>query len=543
MSLAPASVLASARGVMRSAAAVVGKWIPEPARLPAPAARIAVWAKDNPRRAILGSGGGLVLALAVGSLMSGDGEGPHLVAAVREGPFEVNVIESATLHALRSITYSSSIPGNQAKIVLLTPEGSTVNEGDLLLKFDSTPFKEELRRTEAQLAQARAELVKAEQDLKLLKLRNKEELTEARDKQRLAELELSSVTEGKGKLAEAESATRVAQARRELEKAISNYEDLKPLLEEGFITKLELDRARQAVDKAKEDLELLEFRRRTYMEYTRPADIEGARASLHNRKEGVRQLKQATSYRLSQAEAAHDLARSKVAELVGKLEQDQQNLESTEIRATVSGMVIYKEVFFGSEKRKVQVGDQVWPNQPLIMVPDLSQMVADTQIRETDIHKVEKNQRVAIFVEAYPELELEGQVSFIGTLAQEEQGGPAGKYFQVTVLVKEVDPRLRPGMTARVEVLVEQLQNAVFVPLESVFERGGRRYCYVLRGRKPEVQEVLTGPSNENHIVIEAGLEPGERLLLRDPSDDGRPLGSERQPAFIDMVSPGEPSH
>ena len=545
MSLASTSVLAGAREAARNGAAVLGKWgrwmkevirISHPATLPQPLVKASGWARANPRRALFGAGGSLAMLMAFTILPSGD-DGPLLVAAVQEGLFEVTIVEGATLQALRSVSYSSSIPGNQAKILFLAPEGVNVEPGDVLIRFDSSPFEEEVRRTNALLAQSRAELVKAEQDLKLMRLRNKEELAETHDKVRLAELELASVTDGKGKLAEAESATKLAQARRELEKAISSYEDLKPFLEEGFITKLELDRARHAVDKAMEDLRLLELRHQTYVEYTRPAEIEGARAALHNRKEGLRQLEQSASYRLSQTEAALTLAESKVSELTAKLELQKENVKNSEVRTTVTGMVIYKEVFFGSEKRKVQVGDQVWPNQPIVVVPDLSQMVAETQIRETDIHKVEKNQRVLIFVEAYPELRLEGDVSFIGALAQEEQGGPSGKYFQVTILVKEVDPRLRPGMSARVELLVEQIDNARYVPLESVFENGGRRYCYVLRKGQLQVQEVLTGPSNENHIVIEAGLEPGERVLLSDPTEDNGPLAGEGT-GFGEIVSP-----
>jgi HlyD family secretion protein len=475
--------------------------------------------------------------------MPDGGEGLHLLAAVQEGPFEVKIVESGTLQAQRSVTYSSSIPGNQAKITHLVQEGSNVKEGEVLIQFDAVPFKEELQTTEAQLAQAQAERVKAEQDLKLLRLTNKEELEEAKDKLRLAELELSSLTEGKGKVAEAESAAKLAQARRELEKAETNYEDLKPLLDEGFITKLELDRARQAVEKAREDLELLQIKHKTYMDYTRPAEIEGGRAALYNAKESLRQLESATAYRLSQAQAALELAVSKVVELSGKVELQKQNVANCEIRATVSGMAIYKDVFFGSEKRKVQVGDQVWPNQPLIMLPDLSEMVVETQVRETDIYKVEKNQKVVVSVDAYPELKLPGEVSFIGTLAQEEHDGRAGKYFQVTIRVRDVDPRLRPGMTARVDLLVEQLAHAKYVPLESVFEKGGRFYCWVLRDGKPEAQEVLTGPSNDNHVVIEAGLEPGERVLLRDPTDEGRSLGGDNVPDFMDIVSPSSPTN
>jgi RND family efflux transporter MFP subunit len=509
----------------------------EPSRL----AELARAAKRNPRRTILLGGALTLAAVMVSSAFLSRSPTSSLVAAVVRGPFEVKIVEGGTLHALRSVTYSSAIPGSQAKILELVPEGSQAEIGDLLVKFDPAPFAEELERSKALLAQAEAELVKADQEVKLLRIAAAEELTEAKDKVRLAELELSSVEEGKGKLAEAESAAQLSQAKRELQKAESAYEDLKPLLAEGFITKLELDRAGQAVEKAREDLSLLEIKHRTYMDFTRPAEVEGSRSSLANSREGLRQAERASTYRLSQAEAALKLARSKHEELVSRVETGTQNLLSCEIRATVAGLVIYKEVFFGSEKRKVQVGDQVWPNQPLIMLPDVSKMTVATEVRETDIYKVEKNQRVVIAVDAYPELELEGKVDFIGTLAQEDEVRRGGRYFTVTILVDTVDPRLRPGMSARVELLVERLEDVPYVPLEAVFERGGKHYCYVLSKGRAVAREVLVGPSNENHIVVEAGLDPGDRVLLGDPQDEGRPLGGEAVPGFLDVVAPQEP--
>lgn len=513
-------------------------WVREPGRLATRLADTGRWMRGNPKWTLAMGAGFAIVAVTVGSLVRTGASDAMLVAAVEEGPFEVKIVETGTLQALRSVTYSSTIPGSQAKILEIAPEGAHVDVGDVLVKFDPQPFAEELEQTQAQLAQAEAELVKAREEYKILQITTKEEATEAQDKVRLAELELESVVEGKGKLAEAESAAELSQARRELEKAEANYEDLKPFLEEGFITKLELDRAKQAVDKAREDLEILEIKHSTYMNYTRPAEIEGSRAALANSKESLRQSKRANAFRLSQAKAALELAQSKHAELVSREELQSENLERCEIKATVSGLVIYKEVFFGSEKRKVQVGDQVWPNQPLIMLPDLSQMTVETQIRETDIYKVEKNQQVWITADAYPELVLEGEVSFIGTLAQNDDVRRGGKYFKVTILVEEADPRLRPGMSARVELLVDRLETARYVPLEAVFERGGKHYCYVMRGSSTLVQEVLVGPSNENHIVIEQGLDVGDRVMLRDPNDEGRPLGGEPLPGFLDVVAP-----
>lgn len=504
------------------------------------AERAVGWARRHPFWAGAVLLGALVVILTSSSLLSSRAEGPFLLAVAQKGPFEVRVVESGTLQALRSVTYSSSIPGSQAKILHLVPEGAHVNSGDVLVQFDTQPFVEEVERTKAQLAQAEAELVKAREELRLLRITTADEVAEARDKVRLAELELESVVEGKGKVAEAESASDLAQARRDLEQAESNYQDLEPFLQEGFITKLELDRARQAVEKAREDLELLEIKHRTYMNYTRPAEVEGARARLANDKESLRQAERAATHRLSQAEAGLRLARSKHEELSSRFETHTQNLDRCEIRASVSGLVIYKEVFFGSEKRKVQVGDQVWPNQPLIMLPDLSQLIVETAVRETDIYKVERNQDVTIAVDAYPDLSLKGEVSFIGTLAMDDQSRP-GKYFSVTVLLEDADPRLRPGMSARVELLVERLENALHVPVEAVFERGGRHFVYVVRDGAPEPQEILVGPSNENHIVVEAGLVEGDQVHLRDPAAGYAPRGEGAVPGLLDILAPEEP--
>ena len=525
---------------VRTAAGQLGDWVSRPSRIRDVTTDVWTWMKSHPGPS---AGIGLFLAfslLAAGNFVRTRDAGPVLVAAVQRGPFEVRIVESGALEALRSVTYSSAIPGSQAKILELVPEGAQVALGDELVRFDPQPFADELEQTKAQLAQAQAELVKAQQEVELLRISAKEDVAESRDKVRLAELELENVTEGKGKLAEAESAAHLAQARRELEKAEANFQDLKPFLEEGFITKLELDRAKQAVEKAKEDLELLEIKHRTYMDYTRPAEMETSRAAVSQGKESLRQSERASSFRLSQGEANLNLARSKHAELTARVEQQSQNLMQCEIRATVSGLVIYKDVFFGSEKRKVQVGDQVWPNQPLIIIPDLSQMTVQTQVRETDIYKVEKNQQVIISADAYPELRLTGEVNFIGTLAQEDRVRQGGKYFSVTILVRDADPRLRPGMTARVELLVERLEDVLYVPLEAVFERGGKHFVYSTDRGRSEVREVLVGASNEDHVVIETGVEAGELVLLRDPNDSGRPLGGEGVPGFLDVLEPAD---
>jgi HlyD family secretion protein len=439
-------------------------------------------------------------------------------APVLEGPFQLTIAEAGTLQALRSVTYASSIQSNQAKIVALVPEGKLVQKGDLLVLFDAAPFEEEIRKNQALLAQAEADLSKARQDLKLQQIQNLEELAAARQKVERSDLELKDVQEGKGLVKEEEAAAAVANAERDLAKAKGARDDLSPLLAEGFITKQELERAQQAVDRAQEDLALAKRRRDSMVQFGRPLEVSQARSEAMLTKESLRQLETGAVYKLEQKNAAISAAQSRIQEAASKLALAQQQLARTEVRADVPGIVVYRDVYFGSEQRKPQVGDQVWANQPLLILPDISKMVVETRVRETDIHKVERNQDVAIRVAAYPDLKLTGKVTLVGTLAQEERDRRGAKFFGVTVQVNESEPRLRPGMTSRVEIKVEERATALYVPLEGVFEREGRHVCYVLGLGGVSPREVTLGPSNQDFVVIEKGLRRGERVALRDPN-------------------------
>jgi HlyD family secretion protein len=485
------------------------------------------WTRENAlalvaaarRRPARAAGMALALSAAVFvpwlAFSGGEGAG-GAVATVQEGPFRVTIVEAGTLAALRSVTYASSIQSNQAKIVALAPEGKLVQKGDLLILFDAAPFEEEIRRNQALLGQAEADLQKARQDLKLQAIQNQEELSAARLKTERSDLELKDVQEGKGRLKEEEAAAAVANAERELEKARSQLADLKPLLAEGFITKVELERQEQAVARAQEELTLARRRRDALVNFGRPLELSQARSDAQSSKESLRQLESASAYRTAQKRAMISAAESRIVEAQSKLELAQQQLARCEVRADVPGIVVYKDVFFGSEQRKPQVGDQVWANQPLLILPDISRVVVETKVRETDIHKVEKNQKVTVRVEAYPDLKLTGTVTLVGTLAQEEKERRGAKFFGVTVQVNESEARLRPGMTTRVEIEVEERKKSLFVPLEAIFERDGRHVAY-LAGRNAAVREVVLGPSNQDFVVVERGLERGERVLLREP--------------------------
>ena len=147
------------------------------------------------------------------------------------------------------------------------------------------------------------------------------------------------------------------------------------------------------------------------------------------------------------------------------------------ILVLVGCIVILFETFRDGLKRKPRVGDNVLQNQPILYLPDISSMIVKTSIREVDLHKVKTGQSCTISVDAYPDKKMQGTVSFIGALASDKQGGNSGaKYFQMTISITSEDSDLRPGMTARVNILSARIDGALTLPLYAVFEEDGKLY-------------------------------------------------------------------
>lgn len=447
------------------------------------------------------------------------GTDPEIATAlVQQGPFDLTIVETGALQALKSVSYASTIQSNQAKIVALAPEGKVVAKGDLLILFDSTAFEEQIRESEALLAQAEAASITARQDLALQEVQNSEELAAARQKEDKSGLELRDVEEGQGKLHEEEARAELSEADRQLRRVTGARDDLKPLLAEGFITRQEMDRADQEVEKATDKLAIAKRRHDSFFEFGRPLEKSQARATALASRESSRALSSTAASRLEQRRAAIDSTASRIREAKARLETARAQLARCEVRADVPGIVVYRTVFFGPEQRKPQVGDQVWANQPLLILPDVSKMTVETRVRETDVHRVTQSQKVQIRVAAYPDLRLSGRVTLVGTLAQEDFARRSAKYFGITVEINERDERLRPGMTATVEIQVERKEQALFVPIQAVFDRDGKRVAYVRELGGFREREVITGSVNRDFAVIEKGLSAGDRVALSDPN-------------------------
>jgi HlyD family secretion protein len=458
-----------------------------------------------------------VVALAARDRIGGSDFGPTYT--VRKGTFETRIVESGTLAALENVVVTGEISGGRAKIVKLVPDGSMVQAGDLLVEFDRAAIVDEIGRTRREVERARAELVNAEEDLKTERARIEQSLRLSTEAARVAELELRNQKEAVGPLRLKRTEAELNKAKAEYEKRAADFTDFEALLKQNYVSQPEMERARIKMSEAKNAYDFAQTEYDNLVKFAQPAETAAAQARLQAERDNLEKTKETAQYRVKSKAAAIKKAEADLESLRYQLGELEQQLGKTVMRAPIAGFVIHAFVGAGAERRKLQTGDSVDYNQEILRIPNTNQLLVDTQIREVDIHRVEVGQGATVRVDAFPDLTLAGKVQLIGTLAAVAGARAEGeRFFTLKVLLDGSDARLRPGMTARVEILTDQRHGTLLIPVDAVFDRGGRRVVYRLDGQIVEERDVRIDQANPDFVIVNAGLSEGDTVLLTDPT-------------------------
>ena len=195
-----------------------------------------------------------------------------------------------------------------------------------------------------------------------------------------------------------------------------------------------------------------------------------------------------------------------------RLEQIRDVLSGFSVVAPKSGMVIYKRNWDGS---KIGIGSTMssWDNV-VATLPNLSKMISKTFVNEIDISKVKVGQKVEIGVDAFPEMKYTGEVTEVANIGEQMRSSNA-KVFEVKIKVHEFDSILRPAMTTKNIIITSIIPKVLYVPIESVTNSDSISFVYMVSGQVK--QQVKTGATNENQIIITDGLKEGDEVYLSPP--------------------------
>ena len=296
------------------------------------------------------------------------------------------------------------------------------------------------------------------------------------------------------------------------------------LAEKEFITKTELELELVKMEKARIRVDSAGMERDLYIKYTFPKEAERLFSQfeealmdlVRTRKEGEAKLAQ-ESAQLSSSERKYNLEDETFKDL-----QDQ--LAKCVIRAERPGLVVYgssgnSSPWRRNDEQPILEGSTVRERQQIITIPDMTRMGVKVNIHESSIKKVSVGQKVTVTVQAFPELKLSGEVVKVAVLADSANAfmNPDLKVYPTEIKIDGSHDWLRPGMSAEAEILVEELDDVVYIPIQAVTYEGDKRICYVMQGGSPQKREVTLGSFTEEFIEIKSGLTEGENVLLLAP--------------------------
>jgi HlyD family secretion protein len=397
----------------------------------------------------------VVLALVVTAAFVSVGRGsvPDLpTTEVKKGEF-VDAIEiRGEIRPLRSIVLICPMQSGDLQIVKLTPSGTVVKPGDVVVEFDGSTLRRTMQEKQSELKQAEAEIEQ---------------------------------TTAQSRITTEQNATELMRARYNIERA-------KLDLNKGdTISRLELEKSKLALIDAEQKLKELEAKIKS--------DVTAAEADL-------------SAKRRKREKALFDFQRA------------ERGLQNLQLKAPTAGMVNVLTNYrsgstWGGGEVEFREGDRAWPGASVLELPDLSSVHLEARLDETDRGRLNTGQEALIRIEAIPGREFKARIDRISVLARGDYSSwPPTRNFDLNLVLTEIDPKIRPNMTAVARIATDRVKDVVLAPNESVFQRDGYPVVYRLHGSMFEEQRVQVARRGREQAIIAAGVTPGDRIATRRPA-------------------------
>lgn len=255
--------------------------------------------------------------------------------------------------------------------------------------------------------------------------------------------------------------------------------------------------------------------------------LEQAKLTIGDAEQRIKELEAKIKSDTTAAEAGLAARLRKREKAQADLERAQRGLQNLEMRAPAAGMVNVlpnprSGGFFGGSEQEFREGDRAWAGASVIELPDLSSIHLEARLDESDRGRLNAGQEASVKVEAVPDRTFKARIGSISVLARVDfsSGWPPPKNFDLRLTLLEIDPRIRPGMTAVARIATDRTPDVVLVPAESVFQKDGSPMVYVLDGSEFVERSVQLSRRGKEQAMVTSGVEPGERIAARRPTPE-----------------------
>lgn len=232
------------------------------------------------------------------------------------------------------------------------------------------------------------------------------------------------------------------------------------------------------------------------------------------------QLDQALLARRS-AELDLEQSQQAIAQARAEVDRAREDLRRTTLRAPLSGRVTE---LTAKEGEVVIAGTTNLPGSSIGTIADLSEILAEVEVDETDVIYVEMGQEAQVTVDAIPDHDYRARVVEVGSSGFHPETQPDLTYFRVKLLLEEPDAQLKPGMSARAEISTARKADTLVVPIQAVVRRAPadaedadtedeRDVVFVVENGEVLQRSVDVGLTDTTHAEILSGVDAGQRVV------------------------------
>ncbi len=304
--------------------------------------------------------------------------------------------------------------------------------------------------------------------------------------------------------------------------AKQNFEASGRLETKKFITKTALENDQVALEKVRLSVKTAETSLDLFRKYEFPKQCETLLSNYRETLNKVQRTVRGNRSRMAQIQSKFETAKRRYEVELEKKEDLDRQLKACVIKATQAGLVAYGDLNASASSRyseSIEEGSSVRLRQTILTIPDMSQMGAHVNIHESQVKKIKLGQRALVRVDAEPGKVLEAKVAELALLpdSASTRYTPNVKVYPCTIHIQGAYDWLKPGMNARVDVIVDDLDDVLYVPIQSIEVENDHHFCYVSNGAKLERREITTGLFNDDFIEVRSGLTAGDSVALALP--------------------------
>ncbi len=436
---------------------------------------------------------------------------------VKRSDLNISVIETGSIKPRSQVVIKNELDSS-ATITYLVKEGVVVKEGDLLVEFDASGLEDDKINQEIQLQNAEASYVSAKENLAVSENQAQSDIDQAELNLEFAKLDLEKYQEKEYQNTLFEMQQNLDLAEEELARAEYDYEQSQKLYDEQYISQTELKadelsfkQKKKSVDIAKNNLSLL-------TDYTHKRKSRELESDVNQKSMALERTR-----RKAKADVTQSQANLKAKEAEFKRQQDRytritDQLSKTKLFAPAAGMVIYQTSMnrgrWGNQENPLEVGQTVRGREDIIYLPTADTTKADIKIHESSLKKIKIGQKVIVKVDALPDAVFTGSIARISPLPDNNWMNPDINKYPCEVYIDENEYDLKNGMNCRCEILIESLNNVLFVPLQAVIQVGEDHYVEVKEGKNYVRRAVEIGLDDNKWVHIISGLTEGDKVTL-----------------------------